>query len=262
MDTAAILIVEDEQGLAYTLSRAIQRANGNACSVKISRSAEAALILLSHQPFDLVITDWRLPGMDGTELIQKIRQAYPEVFVILMTAFGTETLEAEARQISDLYLTKPFDVGKLINSVHQMLQLPAPADRAQSAAPAIPGKILILEDDESLLTLYNKVFSQTGFEVHPTTTIQQASQKLKDHTFDIFICDIYIGNEIGIDLLRVHKDTLAHEETKVLVITGDSRYKILSEDLGVNFFINKPVEIGPLIMLVKSLISRHNAQPN
>jgi DNA-binding response OmpR family regulator len=255
MKSANILIVEDEQSLAYTLSRAIQRANGAACSVKISRSAEAALILLANQQFDLVITDWRLPGMSGMELIQKIRQSYENVFVILMTAFGTEALEREARAVSDGYLTKPFELTDLLDSVHEILQLPM-VERESAPAVPISASILILEDDESLLSLYKKVFTQTGFRVATATTLAQASQHLKARPFDIFICDIYIGSDFGIDLLRVHQQALMQAGTQVLVITGDSRYKILSEDLGVNFFINKPVELGPLLMLVKSLAMR------
>ena len=83
----------------------------------------AALDQLAKQHFDLVITDMNMPRMDGMELIQAIRRDYNDVYVILITAFGTPDTEKQARRIgANDYLAKPFDFEELERRVRAFFE--------------------------------------------------------------------------------------------------------------------------------------------
>ncbi|MBK9710982.1 MAG: response regulator [Kouleothrix sp.] len=82
-----------------------------------------ALEQLAQHHCDLVITDMNMPRMDGMELIQAIRRDYNNVYVILITAFGTPDTEKQARRIgANDYLAKPFDFEELERRVRAFFQ--------------------------------------------------------------------------------------------------------------------------------------------
>jgi len=129
-----VLIVDDESRVAFFLEETL-RALGRNLSVVSVGSAEEALEQLARQPFDLVVTDLRMPGMGGLELMRRVRETYPETRAILITAYGSPEVEAELYQLQPaFYLTKPFPVAKFTNAVEQALRL----DRVHMALPGSP----------------------------------------------------------------------------------------------------------------------------
>ncbi|MEJ2749096.1 MAG: response regulator, partial [Anaerolineae bacterium] len=111
---------------------------GSEYEVTTATDAQSALILLRQRPFNLVITDYRMSGMDGLQLMEAIHSLRPETRVILITAFGNDALEAEARRRQAYrYLTKPLDIGTFRNIVKEAF--------AGEIAVSRPG-ILVLSD--------------------------------------------------------------------------------------------------------------------
>lgn len=83
----------------------------------------AALEQLASQHFDLVITDMNMPRMDGLGLIKAIRTTYPDLYVILITAFGTPDVGKQALRVgANDYLAKPFDFEELERRVRVFFQ--------------------------------------------------------------------------------------------------------------------------------------------
>jgi two-component system, chemotaxis family, chemotaxis protein CheY len=83
----------------------------------------AALEQLALHPCDLVITDMNMPRMDGMDLIRAIRRDYNDIYVILITAFGTPDTEKQAMRIgANDYLAKPFDFDELERRVRSFFQ--------------------------------------------------------------------------------------------------------------------------------------------
>ncbi|RKZ32259.1 hypothetical protein DRQ33_06205 [bacterium] len=106
-----ILVVDDERKLGILFSRALKNAGYDA---KYVETAESALENLS-EGFDMVISDIRMPGMNGIELLKKIKSEYPEIVVIMMTAHGTVESAVEAMKAGAYdYLLKPFSTDELI----------------------------------------------------------------------------------------------------------------------------------------------------
>lgn len=110
-----LLLVEDDTDLRVALESALCRAD---CKVTAVASAEAGLAVLQHAQADLVVSDIRLPGMDGMALLQEIRERRADLPVVLMTAhadamLAIQALKAGAREL----LLKPFRVDQLLEAV-------------------------------------------------------------------------------------------------------------------------------------------------
>ena len=84
--TIRLLVVDDKrdlaEGVALTLSELSE-------DIRVAHSGEAALAAMAERPCDLVLTDVRMPGMDGMSLLSTLRERFPRTHVILLTAYGT-----------------------------------------------------------------------------------------------------------------------------------------------------------------------------
>ncbi|WP_308387806.1 sigma-54 dependent transcriptional regulator [Acidithiobacillus sp. AMEEHan] len=119
MDTQ-ILIVEDERNLRRVLA-AILGAEG--FTVLEAESGEEALELLQQQSPSLILTDQRLPGMPGMELLRRVKMLLPSIPVIVSTAYGEIDQAVEAiKEGAEHYLTKPVDEGELLALIRQILE--------------------------------------------------------------------------------------------------------------------------------------------
>ncbi len=120
--TRRILIVDDEEHVRFILADVLSRL-GPDVEVVEADSGEAAMAMVRETPFDLVLTDLRMPGMTGQELTQAIVETCPGATVIWMTAYGDAAIQAEAARLA-VYrcLDKPLDVSDIRQIVRQALE--------------------------------------------------------------------------------------------------------------------------------------------
>jgi len=108
-----VLVVEDEIRLAENISRILREKENFA--VDIANNGVDGLHMAKTNPYDLIILDLMLPGMDGLELLRRIRKTGSSTAVLILTALdSTENIIAGLNTGSDDYLTKPFDIGELL----------------------------------------------------------------------------------------------------------------------------------------------------
>jgi CheY-like chemotaxis protein len=89
-----------------------------------ARNGQEALDLLGREPVDLVITDLRMPVMDGFELLSFMSQRYLDIPVIVMTAFGSPEVEAQIKRLGDFqYVEKPIHFRELMDKIEETLEL-------------------------------------------------------------------------------------------------------------------------------------------
>lgn len=116
-----ILVVEDEGSVRALLLRTLTRAG--LAAVGVANGIDA-LALLREQAFGVVVSDINMPKLSGLELLQIVRETYPDVVVIMVTAYGDlEHAIAAMRLGASDYVVKPFDLDQLINAVRQALRL-------------------------------------------------------------------------------------------------------------------------------------------
>ena len=257
MDRLNILIIEDEHNLARTLARALHLGSDGFYDVETIDSAELAYPILAAQRFDLVISDLKLPGEDGLTLITKIKETSPETQTILMTGYGSVEVEGRADHLTEGYLTKPFDMLELLDLVQQVVARPASqrgtALKRKDLEKDQDHRILIMEDDRGLRRSYTKALRKTRYQVDEAATIQAARSLLEAKEYAIFVCDIHIGRDRGTDLLVEFQEKFDRNGTQVVMCSEYGHYRYMSEEMGVDFFLEKPISLGTLLTLVNRL---------
>ncbi|HIJ57419.1 MAG TPA: FAD-dependent oxidoreductase [Deltaproteobacteria bacterium] len=110
-----ILVVDDELIVRDSLKEILDE---EGYTVEMAESGPAALEALSRQPYQLMLLDIKMPGMDGVEVLQKAKEMNPDLSVVMMTAYATVETAVEAMKIGALeYLIKPFETDALIPMV-------------------------------------------------------------------------------------------------------------------------------------------------
>ncbi len=121
-----ILIVDDEQSYRQLLSLVFE---GDGHTIRTAINGRDALEILQTEPADVVISDVKMPDMDGIEMLQALRETQPELGVILMTAFASVETAREAFKLgADDFIQKPFDVEELKLIVKKTLEKQALID--------------------------------------------------------------------------------------------------------------------------------------
>ncbi len=121
MTTSKVLIVEDGPALARALCQALQSPQNGGYAVESCDCGETALEKLSETPFDVVICDLKLPGIDGFEVIEKGREIVPKIRSIMITASHSEQIEERAQTCADAYLPKPFALPDLVATIGSLI---------------------------------------------------------------------------------------------------------------------------------------------
>lgn len=117
-----VLIVDDEEDMIWSLQ---QNINNDRLQVEIftAASGEEALTVLSSNHIDLVLTDIRMPGMSGLDLLLEIKNRFPYTMVIIMTAFPSNEFKKEALLRGSLhFIEKPFDIKELRDLIRHALR--------------------------------------------------------------------------------------------------------------------------------------------
>lgn len=129
--TRHILIVDDEPKVGFFLKESVE-ALGADYAVAHVPSAEAALAALTDQPYDLVVTDLRMPGMNGLELLDRVRHDWPRLPAILITAYGSADIAAACQRLPPTqYFAKPFRIEEFLQAVQDSLDELTPLTGAQ-----------------------------------------------------------------------------------------------------------------------------------
>ena len=118
--THNVLVVDDEPKLCDLLASALSQ---NGISVFTAGNGLHALKVLEVEDIDLVISDWRMPGMDGPQLLAEIKSRFPQLPVIVMTAYSTVKNAVQSMRNGAFdYIAKPFDIDELDITVSKALQ--------------------------------------------------------------------------------------------------------------------------------------------
>ena len=132
MPTGRILIVEDRDSLRRMLERALSQ---EGYEVTAAADAQAGIRWVDERPFDLVLTDLKLPDVSGLEVLAASRRAQPQVPVVVLTGFGTVGTAVEAMKLGAYdFLEKPLEIDDLARLIERAI-----GERDESAVFHVPG---------------------------------------------------------------------------------------------------------------------------
>jgi len=112
-DLKKVLIVDDEETLTWSMSKSLSK-DKDKYEVIVANNGKEALNQLKANKIDLVISDIRMPDINGLDLLVRIKKEYPETKVIIMTAYGSTDIQKEANRRGSLfYVEKPFEISDI-----------------------------------------------------------------------------------------------------------------------------------------------------
>jgi CheY-like chemotaxis protein len=235
-----LLIVEDDADLAENLAEILE---GMGYSALIADSGERALDLLERESVDGVITDFRLPGLDGVELIGKLRAKGLPVPVVVISAFIDPRVAEQAEEAGALdVLPKPVDLERLFQLV--------------DAFSRPRGAVLIVEDNEALAENLAEALENTGL----STVIGSSAEAALEHRTlpRVALVDLRLPDKDGLEVAR---RLCARDPTiKIIFVTafGEELQQRLAGAvesiacaLGDHSLVAKPFDLADLVQRVR-----------
>ncbi|MFD1735150.1 response regulator [Bacillus salitolerans] len=116
-----ILIVDDQFGIRILLNEVFNKEGYN--TFQAANGFQALEIVDKHSP-DLVLLDMKIPGMDGIEILKRMKAVDPDIQVIIMTAYGELDMIQEAKELGAItHFAKPFDIDEIREAVKKHLPI-------------------------------------------------------------------------------------------------------------------------------------------
>jgi DNA-binding NtrC family response regulator len=224
-----ILIVDDHIDLAENVAEILE---GAGYDTVVADSAEAALVRLEQQDVAALITDYRLPGRSGAELIGELRRRGLRIPAVVMSAFTDERTIEQARRAGALeVLAKPLNLEKLFAVV-----------KAMDAEETV---VLVVEDNHELAENLADILATRGFQARITGSVAQALSVAPRPR--AAIVDYALPDGTGVDVAE--RLTARDPGVKLLFVSGhgDELEKHLRGHLATTERLDKPLQIERLL---------------
>lgn len=210
----------------------------------------------ANRPISLLVVDWRMPGMDGLQLVAELRkkegQAVPSV--LMVTAFGVDTVRQAAKEkLIDGYLLKPINPSILYDTINSILHLgekrvldkSKDIDVIENYRAALKdSKVLLVEDNDINLELAIELLRDVGIEPDFARNGREGWDKVKENTYDCVLMDIQMPEMDGLTATRNIRQDERFLSLPILAMTAHAmkgeREKSLSA--GMNDHITKPID--------------------
>jgi len=132
MKDIKVLLVDDEEEFVKSLSERIKMRELGA---DVALNGEEALAKLEEKLPDVMILDFKMPGIDGLKVLEEVKKAYPGVQVVMLTAHGTPEIEKKARDLGAFdYLQKPVGIEKLVETIKKAYAFKEKLEKTMMAA--------------------------------------------------------------------------------------------------------------------------------
>ncbi len=249
----SILIVDDEPDMLHLLKRSLEPDMN--CRTETTASAREALRALQRDSFDLVLADIKMPHMDGLQLLEQIKRLYPDLTVVMMTAFGQiDTAVAAMKSGAYDFITKPFDHDALVIRLEKALERSSllrenlrlqEECRADSAFQKIVGKSAAMKKlfetiqmvAKSDMTVLITGESGTGKEL-VARAVHNLSERRKSR-FVAVNCPTVPENILESELFGYRKGAFTH--------ASQDRIGLFQEAHGGSIFLDEIGDISPTI---------------
>ncbi|MBF0517369.1 MAG: response regulator [Nitrospirae bacterium] len=244
-----VLLVEDDEMTRTQLAKFIQKDRFDVIQADNGRTA---IELFRAEKPDIVLTDMKMPGMDGMELVNTIKRLSPDTDVILFTAFGqTDTAVMALREGVLDYLKKPIDLDALSSSLGRA------RERVVARQDNYVQPVILLVDDEELpRRRLARVMAKENWMVIEAENGQDAVKTFSLAKIDLVITDITMPVMTGLEALHKMRQMSADFEAIVFTGYGDEESAIQALRDGALNFIKKPVDIDQLILSVEKALEK------
>ena len=244
MDDLRVLLIEDDNVTRQEMAELLTK---EAFDVIDACDGNRGRVLFESELPDIVITDLRMPGMSGLEVMEIINRTQPEVPVILTTAYGETDVALQAIQLGALdYIKKPIDLDDFMVALGRAKER-VKNNRQVKEFPSI----LIAEDDAVARQSLATVFVKEGLRAVEAENGRQAIETFKKNKIDILLLDIKMPEMDGIAALKKMRALSDDFEAIILTGYGDEMAAIEALRQGAMSFIRKPIDLEEVLALIE-----------
>ena len=257
MQTVAKVLFVDDEERVVNLLKMIFRASHE---VFTATSGQQALEIIAANDIQVVVSDQRMPGMLGVELLAAVRERSPDTMRILLT--GYSDLAAIVGSVNDgevfRFINKPWDQQEIKAIIGEAAEISL-ATRAAAPAPiatvltpqtlARPSEVLVLDDNEADRRLSMKLL-ESEYKVHGAASLPEALRLLEHHDMRVIVSEAQVGGDDTSQLLRVLKKHYPLITTVMLTHLADSHDVVqLINRAQIFRFAMKPIRSGAFLQL-------------
>ncbi|MDY0107527.1 MAG: response regulator, partial [Giesbergeria sp.] len=249
-----VLVVDDNAHAATVLAEMLQSMSFDVAQVHSGTEALAALrqAAVQARPFDLVVLDWQMPGMDGLELGRRIGELdLPQLpHRVMVTAFGREdVLRSAQRQGIEEVLIKPVSASVMFDTLMQVLgEGPsvdaAPRNVVMQGCPHLQGaRVLLVEDNELNQQVARELLQEAGAQVDVAANGEEGVELAGSRPYDLVLMDMQMPLMDGLEATRRLRADPALAGLPIVAMTANAldadRQRCL--DAGMNDHLAKPI---------------------
>ncbi len=244
---ANVLVVDDDPMLLGLLVDTLETIGYR---VTGAQGGVAALDCLTNHSFDLMVTDIKMPDIDGIQLLKKVRRHYPSMPVLFITGYASPEMIGEASP--DGFLAKPFRIQHIEALIEQTL-----AKKSGLTARSVR-KILLVDHDDDFRSNLTDLLNYSRYIPFSATDEKEAMRELENGTFDAVITDIADPHFDGVSLTQKLRERFPN--TPVIAVGADDP-SLLGEsqpDSPYAGYLQKPFKLGSILDLLDKVTPSHS----
>jgi len=225
--------------------------------------------------YQIVLLDWKMPGMDGIETLNAIRdsdiiQTQPKV--ILCTAYGVESVRESGKSATiDGYLGKPFSNSTLLDVIYRCIGYSTKNETtpsfnleeflARELRKISGARILVVDDNEINLMIATELLELQGFKVKTENSGKGAIQALENERFDLVLMDVQMPEMNGLETTRRIRETKGIDQPPIIAMTAHAMESDRERSLtaGMNDHLTKPIDPEELYRTLVKWLSQNKA---
>jgi two-component system sensor histidine kinase/response regulator len=251
------LLVDDSESARMVMQAMLESFGFEVIS---ANGAQEALELFkqhhsSEAPFSILLIDWKMPDMNGLDLVEHLKKTTDQVpSIVMVTAFGVENIkEAADRNMIDDYLLKPVNPSTLFDVINNILHLSPTRSKADMSRMVdmsdlrneLSGRnVLLVEDNELNLDLAIELLEDVGISVTIARNGLEALSALESATFDCVLMDIQMPEMDGLTATQKIRENDQYKLLPILAMTAHAMKGEAEKSLaaGMNQHITKPID--------------------
>lgn len=260
-----MLVVDDDETLCHTAVEAL-KSIGIQSDWTLSGEKAIEMVTKHHQAHDdyqIILLDWKLPGMDGLAVAKQIRKIVStDMPIILISAYDWSEFEAEAKEAGiNGFISKPLFKSTLFYGLKKYMNIEEEQDSEAAEIELLGRHILVAEDNELNWEIINELLTDIGMELDWTENGQLCVEKFEKSDpgyYDAILMDVRMPIMDGYEATRSIR-SLSRPDAKtipIIAMTADAFSEDIKRclDSGMNAHTAKPINLDEVLALLKKYI--------